>query len=105
MTDDDGATKSSSQSVTVSSSDDGGDTDVTLDVTAYKVRGTQYADLSWSGLASSDVDIRRNGVVIDTTANNGTYTDSTGNKGGGSADYQVCETDMTTCTAVVTANW
>lgn len=71
--------------------------DFSLTVSAYKVRGTQHADLSWSGATGSNVDIYRDGALIATTANNGSYTDNIGAKGGGSYTYSVCESGSNTC--------
>jgi serine protease len=73
VTDDDGATGTTSQQVTVSS---GGTSDFTLTATGYKVRGRQTVDLAWSGATSTNVDVYRNGSVVATTANDGAYTDS-----------------------------
>ena len=101
VTDDDGATGSTSQVVTVSSGGDG----FSLTVTAYKIRGDKYADLSWSGATSTDVDIYRNSVKFITTENDGAYTDGPLGKGGGSATYQVCEVDTSTCSNSVSVSW
>jgi subtilisin family serine protease len=81
--------------------------DITLSVSAYKVKGVKYADLTWSPTSpSTDVDIRRNGSVVATTANDGAHTDGPLGKGGGSATYQVCEAGPTpTCSAEVTVTW
>jgi len=103
-TDSAGQTASDSVSVTVDNS--GGTVyPIDLSVSAYKVRGTQYADLTWSGATSTDVDIYRDGTVVVTTPNDGEHTDTTGQKGGGSATYQVCEAGTTTCSNEVTATW
>ncbi|MFP4622838.1 MAG: PKD domain-containing protein [Gemmatimonadota bacterium] len=101
VTDDDGATDSASQDVTVTAPSTG----ITLSVYAYKVRGVQHADLTWSGATSTNVDVYRDGAVVATTANDGAYTDSTGQKGGGSAVYKVCEAGTTTCSNEVTVTW
>jgi len=45
------------------------------------VHGIHTVDLNWTGGASANIDVYRNGVVVATTANDGFYTDSTGNKG------------------------
>jgi serine protease AprX len=76
-----------------------------LSVTAYKVKGVQHADLTWSGANSADVDIYRDGDLVTATANDGIYTDNLGQKGGGSAIYQVCETGTSTCSNTATATW
>jgi subtilisin family serine protease len=104
-TDTAGQTASDSVSVTVDNSGGGTTDPINLSVDAYKVRGAQYADLTWSGATSTDVDVYRDGAVVVTTANDGAYTDSTGQKGGGSATYQVCEAGTTTCSNEVTAIW
>jgi subtilisin family serine protease len=85
----------------------GGDTGsgFTLGVANYKVKGTKYADLTWSGAISTNVDIYRDGKVIVTTVNDLAYTDGPLGKGGGSATYQVCEENTTTCSTAVTASW
>lgn len=101
VTDDDGATDSSSQDVTVSS---GGDTGAPISLTAsgYKVKGRHHVDLAWSGATSTDVDIYRDGGLIATTANDGEYTDATNNRGGATYTYQVCEAGTSTCSDTVT---
>ncbi len=103
VTDNDGATDSVSQQVTVAA--DGGDPDPTgidLAASGYKVQGRWRADLSWSGAQGSNVDIYRNGSVVATTANDGAYTDATNFRGGGSLTYQVCEAGTSTCSDSVT---
>jgi len=93
VTDDDGATDSLSQDVTVSD----GSSEITLTATGYKVKGRQKADLKWNGATSTDVDIYRDGVPIATNEeNDGFYTDNINNVGGGSYTYKVCEADSTT---------
>lgn len=71
--------------------------DFTLSTSGYKVRGWQYADLTWSGTTSSDVDIWRDGQMIMTTINDGAYTDPINQKGGGSYRYKVCEAGTNVC--------
>ena len=78
---------------------------ISLSASTYKVKGTQHADLSWGGATSTNVDVYRNGNLVVTTANDGFYTDNTGQKGGGSASYQVCEAGTSTCSNVVNVNW
>ena len=93
VTDDDGATASASQSVTVSSTAGG----VTLTASGYKVKGIQHADLAWAGAASTSVDVYRNGAKVATTANDGAHTDNIGKSGGGTYTYRVCEAGTATC--------
>jgi serine protease len=102
VTDSSGAVGSDSVTITVGGGSGG---DFTLTVMAYKVKGTKYADLSWTGAASTDVDVYRDGVLIITTPNNGAYTDGPLGKGGGSATYQVCEAGTGTCSNSVLVGW
>jgi subtilisin family serine protease len=77
----------------------------TLSVTAYKVKGTKTADLSWSGANSTNVDVFRDNVKVATTANDGAHTDNIGSKGGGSYTYRVCEAGTSTCSGNVTVTF
>jgi serine protease len=108
VTDDDGATGTDSQTVTVAGDDDGGGgeepADISLSASAYKVRGLQKADLFWSG-ASSSVDINRDGGVIATDVSGSTFTDHIDVRGGGSYTYQVCEAGTSTCSNTVTVTF
>ena len=102
VTDNDGATGTASQDVIVISSSGGG---ITLSVTARKVKGDKYADLTWSGATSPKVDVYRNDVIAATTENDGTHIDGPLGKGGGSAIYRVCEEATTTCSNAVSVSW
>jgi subtilisin family serine protease len=101
-TDSGSASDSDSITITVGGGNGSG---FVLDVTAYKVRGTKYADLTWSGATSTNVDVYRDGSQVVTTANDGAYTDGTLGKGGGSATYQVCEAGTATCSNAVAVSW
>ena len=70
---------------------------ITLSAVGYKVQGRHRADLSWSGATSANVDVYRNGAVVATTANDGSYTDVTNNRGSATYVYQVCEAGTSTC--------
>lgn len=74
---------------------DPGTGDFTLDANGYKRKGTQNVDLSWGGATTASVDIYRDGALIATTGNDGSYTDNLNRKGGGSYLYQVCEENST----------
>ncbi len=78
--------------------------DIQLAASAYKIRGVNHVDLSWSGASGSQVDIYFNGSLLTTTANNGAYTHNTGTRGGQSFTYQVCEAGTSTCSAIVNVN-
>ncbi len=100
VTDSAGNTGSDSVTITV------GDTEVfILDVNFFKVRGVQYADLTWSGATSTNVDVYRDGSLIATTANDGAYQDGPLGRGGGSAAYQVCEAGTAICSNTVSGGW
>lgn len=70
---------------------------ISLTVSGRKVKGLQTADLSWTGASSASVDVYRDGGKIATTNNDGVYTDSIGQRGGGSHTYKVCEAGTSTC--------
>jgi serine protease len=95
------ASDSESQSVTVTAPSSG----ITLSASGYKVRGVHTVDLTWSGASSADVDVYRDGGLLTTTANDGAYTDSTGNRGGATYTYQVCEAGTSTCSGTVTVQF
>ena len=77
---------------------------ITLSVSGRKVHGINTARLTWSGATSTDIDIYRDDVLIVTTLNDGSYTDSTGDTGRARYTYQVCEAGTSTCSnpAIVT---
>lgn len=97
VTDTAGQTDSSSQTVSVSSGATGGS--IELNTLGFKVKGSHYIDLSWSGASNTNVDIYRNGSKISTTANDGAYRDATGYKGGAVYYYQVCDSGTSNCSA------
>ncbi len=78
---------------------------ITLNAVGHKVHGVQTVDLSWSGATSAMVDVYRNGAVIATTANDGSYTDNTGNKGRATYIYKVCEAGTQTCSNEATVRF
>jgi hypothetical protein len=106
VTDSGGLSGTSKVTITVTSST----TTVTSDsarltARAYKVKGRQMADLAWSGLTASSIDVYRNGTRVAVTANTGTYTDAIGQKGGGSYTYRVCDAGTSTCSNFATATF
>lgn len=105
VTDDDGASDADSQNVSVTAGGDPEPGNITLSGNGYKVKGVKIADLSWSGATSANVDVFRDGSKISTTANDGAYTDNTGQKGGGGYSYQVCEAGTSTCSATVNVSF
>jgi len=103
----DTAGKTGSDSVTVTVDNSGGTTyPIDLTAVAYKVKGAGAVDLSWTDSTSTDVDVYRNGGLLVTIPDVGSYTDNDLGKGGGSATYQVCEAGSTTiCSNEVTVIW
>jgi hypothetical protein len=93
-----------SDSTTVTINPVGG-TGITLSASGFKVKGVKNANLSWSSATSAQVDVYRDGGLIVTTNNDGAHTDNTGQKGGGSYAYQVCEAGTATCSNVATVNF
>ena len=106
-TDSDGATGDAQVAISVGDTSSG--SSISLTANGYKVQGVHTVDLSWSGVTEGNVDIWRNDafVVMVPYDNDGggSYTDSTGNKGGGSYDYKVCKADTSTCSNVVTVTF
>ncbi len=106
VTDNEGATGSTSQSVTVEESTPppGGD-DIVLSVTARKVRGSKFADLSWSGATTDLVYVFRDGVNVATVSNTGEWTHDPGEKGGGTHTYQIKEVGGNKVSNLVTVTY
>ncbi|MBT8054607.1 MAG: DNRLRE domain-containing protein [Gammaproteobacteria bacterium] len=69
---------------------------ISLTVSGYKVKGKHIVDLSWSG-ATGPVDIIRNETVQAENIGGSSFTDNTGNKGGATYVYRVCEVDTGDC--------
>jgi subtilisin family serine protease len=93
VTDTAGASATTSAAMSVSTSA------ISLQASGYIARGTGYADLRWTGATGSGVDIYRNGRLLLSHANDGSYTDSFKLRGVSSAVYRVCEQGSTVCSA------
>jgi len=106
VTDNDGDTGSASKNVSVSDGDPVPPGEITLSAEGYKVQGRWRADLSWTPSGTSEnVDVYRDGSVIATTQNDGSYTDATNFRGGGALTYKVCEAGTDTCSNEVTVEF
>ena len=101
VTDNEGATGSDSQNVTVTEPPGGG---IDLSATWRKVKGIHTVDLTWSGAVGVNVDIVRDGQVVATTPNDGAHTDTAG-RGKATYVYQVCEEGTSTCSNTVTVTF
>jgi len=77
---------------------------ITLSVIARQIRTNKYAELTWSGTTSANVDIYRDETRLITTRNDGAYTDKP-QKTTTSATYEVCEAGTSTCSNSVTVYW
>jgi PKD repeat protein len=97
VTDNGGATNTSTQNVIVTAPSTG----ITLSATGYKVKGLQKADLSWSGATTPTIDVYRTGAFLTNTANDGFHTDNINARGSGSYTYKVCETGGGACSNTV----
>ena len=102
ITDSGGLSTEASISITVEPSSGG---EISLSVQTYKVRAQKYADLTWSGATSANVDVYRDGSKVATTSNDGAYSDGPLGKDIRSATYQVCEAGASTCSNFVEVTW
>jgi N-acetylneuraminic acid mutarotase len=78
---------------------------ITLSAAGRKVGGINTVRLTWSGATSTNIDVYRNDMLIVTTANDGSYTDSTGDTGRARYTYRVCEAGTSTCSNEVTVTF
>ena len=96
-----GFISSESTTITVGGGSNG---NLTLSVNAYKIKGDKYADLTWSGATSTNLDVYHDGGIIATTANSEAYTHGPFSKGK-PATYQVCEAATSICSNTVSVSW
>ena len=74
----------------------------TLTARGYKVRAMQKVDLAWSNQPVGNVDVYRNGVLIQSNRSGTTYTDAINKKGSGTYTHKVCSTGTSTCSNTTT---
>jgi hypothetical protein len=75
----------------------GGGGNIVLQATVRRQGGNRFVALQWSPTdADGSVNVLRNGVVIGTTADDGTFQNKLGTHTG-TLTYQVCETDTGNC--------
>jgi hypothetical protein len=78
----------------------------TLAASGHRVQGRHTVDLSWNGANSANIDIYRDGVVIATVPNAGSYKDFIGVRGGNVRyTYKVCEAGTQNCSNEVTVRF
>jgi YVTN family beta-propeller protein len=70
-----------------------------------RIGGINISRLRWTGATSANVDVYRDGVVVATTPNNGSYDDNTGTSGQASFMYHVCDAATQTCSNTVTVDF
>jgi choice-of-anchor B domain-containing protein len=75
---------------------------ITLTAVKRRVQRINTVDLAWEGATSGQVDIVRDGAIVATVANDGSHTDSTGERGSALYKYRVCEAGTSTCSNEVT---
>jgi serine protease AprX len=79
---------------------------ITLTASGRRVQGRHTVDLTWSGSNAATIDIYRDGVVIATVPNNGSYKDFIGVRGGNVRyTYKVCDAGTTNCSNEVTVRF
>jgi hypothetical protein len=79
---------------------------ITLRASGRRVQGRHTVDLSWSGATSANIDIYRDGVVVATVPNTGSYKDFIGARGGNVRyTYKVCEAGTQNCSNEVTVRF
>jgi N-acetylneuraminic acid mutarotase len=78
---------------------------ITLDAGKRKMEGINTVRLKWREATSTDIDVYRDGTLIATTPNDGTYIDSTGDTGRARYTYQVCEAGAQACSNEVTVTF
>jgi hypothetical protein len=79
---------------------------ITLTASGRRVQGRHTVDLTWSPVTSPNIDIYRDGVVIATVPNTGSYKDFIGVRGGNVRyTYKVCEAGTSNCSNEVTVRF
>jgi serine protease len=79
--------------------------EIDLSVAKRVRRNRGFSDLSWTGATADNVDIYRNGTLLKTAANNGSYSDNVGKRPSGTFTYEVCDQDTTDCSPAITVSF
>jgi PKD repeat protein len=103
VTDDDGATGSTQQTVTVSDGGSGGA--IVLEASPRTTGPWANADLTWTPADGGNVDVVRGTSVIATVPDNGSYSDRIGRNVSGSYTYKVCEPGTNVCSNEATVSF
>jgi subtilisin family serine protease len=107
VTDDDGASASFEQSLSVSLpvTEDPSAPPISLVVEGGKEKGQRSARLSWTGATTWAVDVYHQGTLLGTIGNGGTYKHGLDGRGTSTETYQVCEAGTRTCSAEVSVTF
>ncbi|NVK22006.1 MAG: S8 family serine peptidase [Kangiellaceae bacterium] len=99
VTDNEGATDTSTQNVTVTDGSEPPVADITL--SGYRSNGNRKATINWTGATGTNVDVYVNGSFNNSTANDGSVTYNVNKRS--TYTFQVCETGSTTaCSNTIT---
>lgn len=78
---------------------------ITLSAAVRRDRHRFLVDLSWQGATATEVDVYRDGVRVATVPNDGSHFDVLDRRGSGTATYQVCRADSSTCSTKATVRF
>jgi len=101
VTDNDGASSTEYEQQFTVIAPTPGDVVISIDSVSVNRGGRMTLDLSWSGTNTDNVQIKRNGNIVATTANDGAWRDSVRKAAGKTFTYQVCETGGGDCSEEV----
>ena len=75
---------------------------LSLSASGYKVKGKHGVSLNWTG--STNVDVYRNGVLLDPpgVVSGSSYDDFIGTKGGATYTHKVCQAGTVSCSNITT---
>ena len=98
VTDDDGASDTATQSITVTDGSEPPADDISL--SGSRSGNNRTVTLTWSGSSAGNVDVYRNGSLRTTTANDGSYSENVNRRR--SYSYQICNAGTNVCSNSIT---
>jgi hypothetical protein len=79
---------------------------ISLSAAGHRLRGFHTVDLCWTGANAANMDIYRDGALIVTVLNTGSYTGFIGAYGGNvHYTHRVCQAGSSTCSNDVTVRF